>query len=347
VVPRRGQKIRFTFPNPPNSGRTLVRLSGVSFGYGETDILRDVNVELERGDKIAIVGANGAGKTTLLRVLAGQLAPREGRREDFPLTRMSYFAQHAAETLDGAATVLGAVEEVASPEWRPRLRTLLGSFLFQGDDVFKICRVLSGGERQRVALTRMLLLPTNLLLLDEPTHHLDLAGKEVLEEALAQYPGGVVVVTHDRSLMTRVATRVLEVNDGRVILYPGGYADYEAARIARAQSSPAGALAQVAVAAPAANRPKPAGAGAAKAAATPADRGAAKEARRGQQKREREAARVEKDIEKREARMKELEALLADPELYHDAGKSKALVGEYETLRAEVESLWQKLGDLG
>ena len=349
VIPRRGHRIRFSFPNPPGSGRTLVRLRGASFGYGEQDILRGVNVELERGDKVAIVGANGAGKTTLLRMLAGQLEPREGLREDFPLTKMSYFAQHAAETLDGAATVLSAVEEVANAEWRPRLRTMLGSFLFQGDDVFKVCRILSGGERQRVALARMLLLPTNLLLLDEPTHHLDLAGKEVLEEALEQYPGGVVVVTHDRSLMTRVATRVLEVNDGRVILYPGGYADYESARLARAQAPPASALAQVDVAAPAANRPKPAGAGGSKAKgpADPAARGAAKDARRELQKRERELGRVEKDIERREARMKELETLLADPELYHDAAKSKALVGEYETLRAEVESLWQKLAELG
>jgi ATP-binding cassette subfamily F protein 3 len=347
VIPRRAQHIRFSFPPPPHSGRALVRLSDASFGYGETDVLRHVNIELERGDKIAIVGANGAGKTTLLRLLAGQLEPRGGTREDFPLTRMSYFAQHAAETLDGAATVLGAVEEVASADWRPRLRTLLGSFLFHGDDVFKVCRVLSGGERQRVALARMLLLPTNLLLLDEPTHHLDLAGKEVLEEGLAQYPGGVVVVTHDRSLMTRVATRVLEVNDGRVILYPGGYADYESARLARAQST--GALAQVAVAAPEANRPKAAGQGAAKgrpgaAGPRPAE---TKEARRNRQQRERESTRIERDLEKREARMKELEAQLADPALYHDAGKSKALVGEYETLRAEVESLWQRLAELG
>src|SRR5207302_9726599 len=123
------------------------------------------------------------------------------------------------------------------PAWRPRLRTLLGSFLFSGDDAFKLVRVLSGGERQRVALARILLEPANLLLLDEPTHHLDLAGKEVLEDALAQYPGSVVVVTHDRSLMARLATRILEVNDGRVVLYPGGYDDYESARLDRAAAA--------------------------------------------------------------------------------------------------------------
>jgi ATP-binding cassette subfamily F protein 3 len=347
VVQRRAQHIRFQFPTPPNAGRTLVRLRDATFAYGEREILRHVNVELERGDKVAIVGANGAGKTTLLRMLAGQLEPGSGLREAFPLTKMSYFAQHAAETLDPKWSVLGAVEDVATDAWRPRLRSLMGSFLFQGDDVFKRCSILSGGERQRVALARMLLMPTNLLLLDEPTHHLDLAGKEVLEDALEQYPGAVVVVTHDRSLMTRVATRVLEVNDGRVILYPGGYADYESARLARAQAGPVAALAQVAVSAPAANRPKPAGAGGTKAPADPAARAAAKDARREQQKRERELGRVEKDIERREARMKELETLLADPDLYHDVAKSKALVGEYETLRSEVESLWQRLAELG
>jgi ATP-binding cassette subfamily F protein 3 len=352
VVQRRAQHIRFQFPTPPNAGRTLVRLRDADFAYGEREILRGVNVELDRGDKVAIVGANGAGKTTLLRMLAGQLEPRSGLREAFPLTKMSYFAQHAAETLDARWTVLGAVEDVATDAWRPRLRSLMGSFLFQGDDVFKRCSILSGGERQRVAIARMLLLPTNLLLLDEPTHHLDLAGKEVLEDALEQYPGAVVVVTHDRSLMTRVATRVLEVNEGRVILYPGGYADYESTRLARiaGERAPAPGPSQVAVRAPEANRPRPAGAGAGRATQTavaaPA-RGEDKDARRQRQKREREVARIEQEIEAREARMKALEAPLADPELYHDAARSKSLVQEYETLRAEVESLWQRLGELG
>ncbi len=351
VIPRKAQHIRFAFPPPPNAGRLLVRLRDVDFAYGDRKILSGVNVEIERGDKIAIVGANGAGKTTLLRILAGQLAPTAGTQESFPLTKSSYFAQHAAETLNGAHSVLDAVEEVADDAWRPRLRSLLGSFLFQGDDVFKLCRVLSGGERQRVALARMLLLPTNLLMLDEPTHHLDLAGKEVLEGGLEQYPGGVIVVTHDRSLMARVATRVLEVDGGRVKLYPGGYDDYESARLARVSAEKRAASAvPTPAAAPAAKgggAPKT-GAPTAKAAATvEISREAQKEQRRLQQKREKEVARIEKDIETRETRMKALETILADPELYHDAAKSKTHVTEYETLRAEVESLWQRLEELG
>ena len=231
VLPRRPRGIRFQFPQPPHVGRSLIRLKDVSFGYDRQDIFSDASIEIERGEKIAIVGANGAGKTTLLRVIAGQLEPRAGEREIHQQARPAYFAQHAAETLDGKLTVLQAVEEVATDDAIPRLRSLLGNFLFTGDDVFKFCRILSGGERQRVAIARLLLQPTNLLLLDEPTHHLDLAGKEVLEEALEQYPGAVIVVTHDRSLMARLATRILSVSDGRVTLYPGGYDDYEAARL--------------------------------------------------------------------------------------------------------------------
>jgi ATP-binding cassette subfamily F protein 3 len=341
VVPRRARGIRFQFPSPPHAGRSLVRLRDAAFGYGSRDVFAHAAVEIDRGDKVAIVGANGAGKTTLLRVLAGQLEPRAGVRETTPLTRLAYFAQHAAETLDGTATVLGALEETASAEWRPRLRGLLGSFLFAGDDVFKLCRVLSGGERQRVALARILLEPANLLLLDEPTHHLDLAGKEVLEDALDQYPGAVVVVTHDRSLMARVATRVLEVNEGRVTLYPGGYDDYESARLSRVAG--ADDRADTAVA----NKPRAAG----KANAAP-PRAAAPSAREdraernARHRREREQARVEKEIETREARVRELETQLADPEIYHDGARAKDLVAEYERVRAELESLWQRIGEL-
>jgi ATP-binding cassette subfamily F protein 3 len=296
---------------------------------------------------VAIVGANGAGKTTLLRVLAGQLAPRTGGREIPPHTRIAWFAQHAAETLEGAHTVLESLEEIATAEWRPRLRGLLGSFLFSGDDAFKLVRVLSGGERQRVALARILLEPANLLLLDEPTHHLDLGGKEVLEDALEQYPGALIVVTHDRSLMARVATRVVEVSDGRVTLYPGGYDDWEAARVARASGS-------ASPPAPAAGPPRARGAApksggraagsrtAPPPGPTPAE---TRERRAARQKREREAARIERDLEAREARQREVESLLADPGVYHDGARARELVAEYERLRAEIESLWQRLAE--
>ena len=344
VLPRRPKSIRFHFPKPPHAGRTLIRLKEAAFGYGARNVFARANLEIERGDKVAIVGANGAGKTTLLRVIAGQLVPGAGVRECMDQTRLGYFAQHAAESLDGTATVLGALEDIASAEWRPKLRSLLGTFLFSGDDVFKPVRVLSGGERQRVALARTLLEPVNLLLLDEPTHHLDLAGKEVLEDALEQYPGAVVVVTHDRSLMARLATRILEVNDGRVTLYPGGYDDYESTRIAR--GAPAPTMPGVAQATRGAAR------SAAPARAVSPSRAAAqgtapaRPPRANRQQQGKEMARIEKDIETREARIAELETQLADPAVYHDGARAKGLVTEYERLRAEVGSLWQRLGEL-
>jgi ATP-binding cassette, subfamily F, member 3 len=353
VIPRSPRSIRFSFPSPPHAGRLLVRLDDVAFGYGSANVFEHARVEIGPGDKIAIAGANGAGKTTLLRVLAGQLEPRSGKRETWPHTKMAYFAQHAAETLDGDATALGALEEIAPPAWRPHLRSLLGSFLFHGDDVFKLCRVLSGGERQRVALSRILLEPANLLLLDEPTHHLDLAGKEVLEEALSQYPGALIVVTHDRSLMARLATRVFEVKDGRVTLYPGGYDDYESSRLAR--EAAAKTEEPVVVAAPAKGGGKsstPSGkasGAAAKASAVataPKPAGESKAERATRQKRERDVARIEKDLAAREAEMRDLETQLADPEVYADGARAKQLVARYEILRTEVESLWQRLGEL-
>jgi ATP-binding cassette subfamily F protein 3 len=358
ILPRKPKSIRFSFPAPPHSGRTLVRIREAAFGYDATrNIFTDANLDLEKGDKLAIVGSNGAGKTTLLRMIAGQLAPRAGQMDVPAHTKMAYFAQHAAEVLDGKLTILESLEEIASMDWRPRLRGLLGSFLFEGDDVFKPVRVLSGGERQRVALARILLTPANLLLLDEPTHHLDLAGKEVLENALSAYPGAVVVVTHDRSLMASLATRIVEVDGGRVKLYPGGYDDYESTRIARAREArgeaepePApktaklggGVVANASVAPPAV---KPA----APAHESPAERekrrSAEKKDRNAQQRRQKETARIEQEIEAKEREVKDVEAQLADPQIYADGPRSRDLVKRYESLRAEIDALWAKLGD--
>jgi ATP-binding cassette subfamily F protein 3 len=357
VVPRKARHISFTFPTPPHVGRTLTRLDGVSFGYDKRDIFTEANVVIERGDKIAIVGANGAGKTTLLRLLAGQLDPRRGERDLHPQAKLAYFAQHAAETLDPSLTILQAVEDVA-PFGTPTssLRALLGNFLFLGDDVYKSCRILSGGERQRVALARMLLQPANLLLLDEPTHHLDLAGKEVLEGALRQYPGAVLVVTHDRSLMASLATRIVAVDDGRVILYPGGYDDYESARIAKTEAvkrggTPGGAALVSAV--PAAPAPAKAAVKAAVKTATPAAPGAksAKPARvpnvkNEAKRRAREREKAEHDLETLETELKEVEAKLADPGTYADAARTKELLARYEVLRREVDGLWKRLEEL-
>ena len=358
VLPRKARHIHFSFPPPPHVGRLLVHLEDVAFGYDQRDVFAGANVTIERGDKIAIVGANGAGKTTLLRLLAGQLAPRRGECDLHPQARLAYFAQHAAETLDPNLTVLQAVEEIA-PFDTPTsaLRGLLGNFLFVADDVFKSCRILSGGERQRVALARMLLQPANLLLLDEPTHHLDLAGKEVLEEALRHYPGAVIVVTHDRSLMASLATRIVAVDGTRVELFPGGYDDYESTRIARSEAAKKrgrpGNGSDESHAAPAPAKPKPERAKKAAAPSTSPAAGKKKgtksdarslknEATRRAQEREQ----VEGDLERREAELKELEASLADPSIFSDASRTKDLLERYEGLRRDVDGLWRRLEEL-
>ena len=334
VLPRKPRGIRFQFPPPPHVGRSLIRLEDAAFGYDRRDVFTGASFEIERGEKVAIVGANGAGKTTLLRLIAGQLEPKRGTREIHQAARPAFFAQHAAEILDGKLTVLEAVEEVATDDARPRLRSLLGSFLFIGDDVFKHCRILSGGERQRVAIARLLLQPTNLLLLDEPTHHLDLAGKEVLEEALSQYPGAVVVVTHDRSLMARLATRILAVRDGRVELYPGGYDDYEAARLAESEGRVPERAAAQADGHPAAKKQK-------------ADQGQERkdEKRRAadSKRRSQEIEKLEREIEAKESELKALEAELANPAVYAEPARSRELLARYEGLKADLEASWGRL----
>ena len=351
VLPRKPRSIRFNFPMPPHVGRVLIQMRDASFGYTTRDIFSDASFQLEKGEKIAIVGANGAGKTTLLRVLAGQLIPRAGELEIHPQAKLGYFAQHAAEILDGTLTILEAVEEVAPDEIRLRLRSLLGNFLFTGDDVFKLCRILSGGERQRVAITRLLLDPANLILLDEPTHHLDLAGKEVLEEALMQYPGAVVVVTHDRSLMARLATRILAVDDGRVVAYPGGYDDYEAARVAKEEAirSAASAAAKAGRALASANRAASKKDEPRSGPASPAKQPAARtRPAPGKQdkKKAKEETRLTQELETLETELKQVEESLADPAIYGDGQKTKELLARYETVKRDVEALWQKLESL-
>jgi ATP-binding cassette subfamily F protein 3 len=243
-------------------------------------------------------------------------------------------------------TVLEAAEEVAPDAWRTRIRSLLGSFLFTGGDVYKTCGVLSGGERQRVALARILLTPSNLILLDEPTHHLDLAGKQVLEEALEQYPGAVVVVTHDRSLMARLATRVIEVNAGRAVLYPGGYDDYEAARLARKVEAESAALpVREPVSAKSSSTDRPAS-GNRKAGGEKADRKSAPRGGSGSAARKTEMTRLEKEIEARETRLSVVETEMANPLTYTDGNRVRKLVAEQKGLRAELEKLWQQLADL-
>jgi ATP-binding cassette subfamily F protein 3 len=225
-IPPQRKRIRFKFPESPRPGRVVLELKGVRKAYGENVVLRHLDLMVERGDRIALVGPNGAGKSTLMRILAGVDRPDEGVRLEGHKVVPDYFAQDQASVLNPARTVLEEMSSASSVTMVPMIRTILGGFLFEADDVFKKVAILSGGERNRLALAKMLLTASNVLLLDEPTNHLDLDSKEVLLDALDDYGGTLVFVSHDRYFVDKLATKIIEVGGGEAPLYPGGYEDF-------------------------------------------------------------------------------------------------------------------------
>jgi ATP-binding cassette subfamily F protein 3 len=225
-VPEEEPVIHFKFPQPPPSGRTVVEVEGLAKSYGDKQVLQNTTFSVERGDRVALVGVNGAGKSTLVRLLTGEDAPTAGTVRLGHNVVQEYFAQDQYKVLDGEARMLDDISRAALKVPEVELRSLLGCFLFRGDDVFKPLGVLSGGERNRYALARILVSPSNFLLLDEPTNHLDMRAKDVLLEALAAFSGTVVFVSHDRDFIDRLATRVLEVEGGTVTSHEGNYEDY-------------------------------------------------------------------------------------------------------------------------
>jgi ATP-binding cassette subfamily F protein 3 len=225
-VPEDEPQIHFKFPQPPPSGRMAVEVEELSKSYGSKQVLKGVNFGIERGDRVALVGVNGAGKSTLIRLLTGSEAPTSGRVKLGHNVVSEYFAQDQYKVLDAEARMLDEISRAAIKVPESELRSLLGCFLFRGDDVFKPLGVLSGGERNRFALARILVSPSNFLLLDEPTNHLDMRAKDVLLDALAAFSGTVLFVSHDRYFIDRLATRVLEVENGAVTSHEGNYEDY-------------------------------------------------------------------------------------------------------------------------
>ncbi|MBS1910451.1 MAG: ABC-F family ATP-binding cassette domain-containing protein [Bacteroidetes bacterium] len=217
--------VHFSFPPAPRSGRDVVEMKHVSKSYGLLNVLNDVSFVLERGEKVAFLGRNGEGKSTFSRMIAG-IEPHDGERIVGHNVSIGYFAQHQAEELDPRRTVLETLDAVATGEIRTRLRTLLGAFLFQGDDVFKSVGVLSGGEKSRLALAKLLLEPVNLLIFDEPTNHLDMRSKEVLKQALIAFDGALVIVSHDRDFLNGIVGKCVEFKDRKIREYIGGIEDY-------------------------------------------------------------------------------------------------------------------------
>ena len=225
-LPKEERAVHFSFPQPKASGRIVAEFLQVAKSYGEKEVFRGVNFLIERGERIVLVGVNGAGKSTLIKLLAGKEPLSHGEFRPGHNVQIDYFAQDQYKELNPEARILDDLGELSPRSTETELRNLLGCFLFSGDDVFKRIGVLSGGERNRYALLRMLLYPANFLLLDEPTNHLDMRAKDVLLEALSAYTGTVVLVSHDRYFIDKLATRVFEVGEGRVEVYPGNYEDY-------------------------------------------------------------------------------------------------------------------------
>ena len=349
-VPPERKRIHFTFPACAKSGRTVLDLSHVRKAYGNLVVFRDLRLHIERGDRIALVGPNGAGKSTLMRMLSGEEAPDSGIRAVGHQVVMEYFAQDEAVRLNPALTVYETLSAGSPTNMVPAIRNILGGFLFSGDDVYKKAGVLSGGERTRLAVARMLLRPSNTLLLDEPTNHLDLDSKDVLLEALEDYGGTLVIVSHDRYFVERLATKIIEVGHGEGVVYPGTYSEFlwhkehpDVPQSPKAAPKPLPAPQPRKAPRPESQQP-----------ATPnpsredrkrdnAER--RKKQRAGEALRKR-IAEMEVRIAEREAEVKTLESAMSAEGFFNDPANANAVIGRHKALMWEVGDLiaqWEAL----
>lgn len=325
--------MKVRFPVLDRAPRTMIHIVGVSKNYGPKEVLRNVDFELERNEKVAFVGQNGQGKSTLAKMVGGKTPPTSGLLEVNERVLMGYYAQDQTELFDGSKTVLATIEEKATAEVRPRVRAILGAFLFSGEDAGKKVSVLSGGERARLALACMILAQTNLLIMDEPTHHLDIQAKQRLKDALMEYPGALIIISHDRDFLTGLTSRTLEFAGGEIKEYIGdidemlskkGIENLDALSIAQAQKAKAASQVEA---------PKP------------IDRPVVSD----QEKKnmQRRFGLVEKEINSCELFIKEKEGQLADPEFYQSTNFQKE-VKLYEDKKLELERLmieWEELAE--
>ena len=344
--------VQFRFPQPPRGGQRVIALAGVRQAYGDHVVYENLNLEIERGQRTVLVGPNGAGKSTLLKILAGQLELQAGERTPGHNALIGYFAQHRTDALDLKQTVLGEVQSISRPVPEQAARNVLGAFLFRGDDVFKRVSVLSGGEKSRLALVKLLLDPPNLLLLDEPTTHLDMASIDALIRALGPYEGTIIFVSHDVHFIRALATSVIHVQAGRLTPYAGNY-DYYLDK-SRATGARAGTVASLGNFQPAEAAPAKANAGMGMKEIR-AMRRAESEARqviaRERRARQKKVEDTEREIHTLEARQAELTRDLEDPATYDNPSKAievnRLLAGVADALAKATAAWEQALTELG